>query len=28
VLCDAPDIGTVSDFLRRNRWVIAPTPAP
>jgi len=28
VLCDALDIGTVSDFLRRNRWVIAPTPEP
>jgi tetratricopeptide (TPR) repeat protein len=28
VLCDPPDIGTVSDFLRRNRWVIAPTPEP
>jgi tetratricopeptide (TPR) repeat protein len=28
VLCDAADIGTVSDFLHRNRWVLAPTPAP
>jgi Flp pilus assembly protein TadD len=28
VLCDAADIGTVSDFLHRNRWVIAPTPLP
>ena len=24
--CDAGDIGTVSDFLRRNRWVLAPPP--
>jgi hypothetical protein len=28
VVCDEPDIGTVSDFLHRNRWVIAPTPVP
>ena len=28
VLCDAADIGTVSDFLHHNRWVIAPTPVP
>jgi tetratricopeptide (TPR) repeat protein len=28
VVCDARDIGVVNDFLRRNRWVIAPTPAP
>jgi hypothetical protein len=28
VLCDAPDIEMVIDFLHRNRWVIAPTPAP
>ena len=28
VLCDAPDIGTVSDFLHRNRWAITPTPQP
>jgi hypothetical protein len=28
VLCDARDIGIVSDFLRRNRWVIAPPPEP
>jgi tetratricopeptide (TPR) repeat protein len=28
VVCDARDIGVVSDFLRRNRWVIAPTPEP
>ena len=26
VLCDARDIGIVEDFLRRNRWVIAPPP--
>jgi hypothetical protein len=28
VLCDARDIGVVSDFLRRNREVIAPAPGP
>ena len=28
VLCDARDIGVVSDFLRRNREVIAPAPEP
>jgi tetratricopeptide (TPR) repeat protein len=26
--CDARDIGVVADFLRRNRWVIAPNPEP
>jgi tetratricopeptide (TPR) repeat protein len=26
LLCDAGDIGIVEDFLRRNRWVIAPPP--
>lgn len=28
LLCDARDIGVVSEFLRRNRWVLAPTPEP
>ena len=28
VLCDASDIGVVSDFLHRTRWAIAPTPEP
>ena len=28
VVCDANDIGAVSDFLRRNRWVLAPPPEP
>jgi len=28
VVCDARDIGVVSDFLRRARWAIAPTPVP
>ncbi len=28
VVCDARDIGTVSDFLHRNRWVLAPPPGP
>ncbi len=26
VLCDARDIAIVSDFLRRNRWVVSPPP--
>ena len=28
VVCDARDMGMVSDFLHRNRWVIAPAPEP
>jgi Tfp pilus assembly protein PilF len=28
VVCDARDIGTVSDFLRRNRYVLAPPLEP
>jgi Flp pilus assembly protein TadD len=28
VVCDARDIGVVSDFLRRTRWLIAPPPEP
>jgi len=28
VACDANDISAVSDFLRRNRWVLAPPPEP
>ena len=26
LLCDARDISVVSDFLRKNRWVLAPPP--
>jgi len=28
VLCDAPDIGTVSEFLHSYRWALTPTPQP
>jgi len=28
LVCDAADISSVSDFLRRNRWVLAPPPEP
>jgi len=28
LVCDAGDISTVSDFLRRNRWVLAPPQEP
>ena len=28
LLCDAHDIGIVSDFLHKNRWVLAPLPEP
>ena len=28
LVCDAGDITTVSDFLRRNRWVLAPPVEP
>jgi len=26
LLCDARDIGVVSDFLHKNRWAIMPAP--
>ena len=26
VLCDAQDIGIVSDFLHKNRWSVMPPP--
>ncbi len=26
LLCDSRDLGPVGDFLRKNRWVLAPTP--
>jgi tetratricopeptide (TPR) repeat protein len=28
LVCDAGDISTVSDFLHRNRWVLAPPAEP
>ena len=28
LVCDANDISAVSDFLHRNRWVLAPPPEP
>ena len=28
MLCDQHDIGLVSEFLRKNRWVLAPPPQP
>ena len=28
LLCDARDINLVGDYLRRNRWVVQPAPAP
>jgi tetratricopeptide (TPR) repeat protein len=28
ILCDSQDVATVGEFLRKNRWAIAPTPAP
>ncbi|MGH9325384.1 MAG: tetratricopeptide repeat protein [Terriglobia bacterium] len=28
VVCDARDIDIINDFLRRNRWVVAPPPEP
>jgi predicted Zn-dependent protease len=26
ILCDAADISLIQDFLRKNRWVVLPTP--
>ncbi len=26
VMCDARDVGSVGDFLRKNRWVLSPAP--
>jgi hypothetical protein len=28
LLCDAHDISIVSDFLHKNRWLLAPQPSP
>jgi Tfp pilus assembly protein PilF len=28
LLCDAHDINIVSEFLRKNRWLLAPPPSP
>jgi hypothetical protein len=28
LLCDARDLGPVGDFLRKNRWVLTPSPSP
>jgi hypothetical protein len=28
LVCDARDIGVVSDFLRHSRWAIAPKQEP
>jgi Tfp pilus assembly protein PilF len=28
LLCDAHDIIVVSDFLHKNRWLLAPQPSP
>jgi tetratricopeptide (TPR) repeat protein len=28
ILCDAQDVTTVREFVRKNRWVLAPSPPP